>query len=302
MVAVVNVAARPLKQSRSCHGRLSTDVRTSDGIELHERRWLPESGCRAVVCLVHGLGEHSGRYPHVGKAFNAHRLGVYAFDLRGHGHSGGRRSHTPGYKNLLDDIDLLIETARAEQPGVPLFLYGHSLGGALVINHVLRRQPPLAGAIVSAPALRPGFEPPRWKLAVGRLAAGIWPTLRLASELDPTAISRDPDVVERYESDPLMNRSLTARLGIAAIDEGERALSEAATLSIPLLLMHGTGDRLTSPEASRRFAADAGDLCTLRLFDGLYHELHNEPEKVDVFGCVFDWIDARTASPRATAS
>jgi len=270
-------------------------VRTSDGIELHARRWLPESGCRAVVCLVHGLGEHSGRYQHVGEAFSAQGLGVYAFDLRGHGLSAGRRSHTPSYEALLDDIDLLIETARAEQPGVPLFLYGHSLGGTLVISHVLRRQPPIVGAIASAPALRPGFEPPRWKLVVGRLAATIWPTLRLASELDPAAISRDPDVVERYQTDPLMNRSLTARMGITLIDEGERALREAGTLSIPLLLMHGTGDRITDPQASRLFAAAAGELCTLQLFEGLYHEPHNEPEKADVFRRVFDWIDGHLA-------
>jgi len=277
-------------------------VRTSDGIELHARRWLPESGCRAVVCLVHGLGEHSGRYQHVGEAFSAQGLGVYAFDLRGHGLSAGRRSHTPSYEALLDDIDLLIETARAEQPGVPLFLYGHSLGGTLVISHVLRRQPPIVGAIASAPALRPGFEPPRWKLVVGRLAATIWPTLRLASELDPAAISRDPDVVERYQTDPLMNRSLTARMGITLIDEGERALREAGTLSIPLLLMHGTGDRITDPQASRLFAAAAGELCTLQLFEGLYHEPHNEPEKTDVFRCVFEWIDARLANPPTSRS
>ena len=266
-------------------------MRTSDGIELHERRWLPESGCRAVVCLVHGLGEHSGRYRHVGEAFAGKGIGVYTYDSRGHGRSGGRRSHTPSYDALLDDVGLLIATAQAEQPGVLLFLYGHSLGGALVINHVLRRESPVRGAIASAPALRPGFEPPGWKLAIGRLAARLWPTLRLASELDPTAISRDPAVVEQYLNDPLMNRSLTAALGIAVIEEGERALAEAHTLSVPLLLMHGTGDRLTDVEASRTFAAAAGDLCTLRLFDGLYHEPHNEPEKADVFECVFDWID-----------
>ncbi len=277
-------------------------MRTSDGIELHERRWLPEPGCRAVVCLVHGLGEHSGRYEHVGEAFTAKGLGLYTFDLRGHGRSSGRRGHTPSYEALLDDIDLLIDAARAEQPGVPLFLYGHSLGGALVINHVLRRRPPILGAIASAPALRPGFEPPHWKLAVGRLAARLWPTLRLASELDPSAISRDPDVVERYLSDPLMNRSLTASLGIAVIDEGEQALAEAGTLSIPLLLMHGTGDRLTDVQASRQFAAAAGDACTLRLFEGLYHEPHNEPEKAEVFQCVFGWIDARLAGSQAGAS
>lgn len=277
-------------------------MRTSDGIELHERRWLPESGCRALICLVHGLGEHSGRYQHVGEAFNAQGFGVYAFDLRGHGLSGGRRSHTPSYEALLDDIDLLMGAAQAEQPGVPLFLYGHSLGGALVINHVLRRDPPILGAIASAPALRPGFEPPRWKIAIGRLAARMWPTLRLASELDPTAISRDPEVVERYLSDPLMNRSLTAGLGMAVIDEGERALADAGTLSVPLLLMHGTGDRLTDVDASRGFAAAAGDLCTLRLFEGLYHEPHNEPEKDEVFQCVFDWIDARLTSRPASHS
>ena len=249
------------------------------------------------MCLVHGLGEHAGRYEHFGKAFAAAGLGVYTFDLRGHGLSGGRRGHTPGYDALLDDIDLLLEQAQTDQPGTPLLLYGNSLGGALVINHVLRRTPPIVGAVASAPALRPGFEPPRWKLVVARWAAGVWPTLRLASELNPAAISRDLGVVERYNNDPLMNRSLTARLGISVIDAGEDALAAAATLSTPLLLMHGTHDRLASPDASRIFAAAAGDHCTLRLFEGLYHELHNEPEQADVFRCVFDWIDARVAVP-----
>jgi len=279
----------------AAYSRLCAEVRTSDGIELHERRWLPESGCRAVVCLVHGLGEHSGRYQHVGEAFAGQGIGVFACDARGHGRSGGRRSHTPSYDALLDDVDLLVGAAQAAQPGVPLFLYGHSLGGALVINHALRRETPIRGVIASAPAFRPGFTPPAWKVAVGRLAARVLPTLRLASELDPAAISRDPAVVEGYLADPLMNRSLTAALGVAVLDEGERALAAAHTLSVPLLLIHGTADRLTDVDASRAFAAAAGDLCTLQLLDGLYHEPHNEPEKADVFACVFDWIEEQVA-------
>lgn len=226
---------------------------------------------------------------------------MYAFDLRGHGRSGGRRSHTPSYDALLDDIGLLIDHVSAAQPHAPLFLYGHSLGGALVINYLLRRPSSLRGAIVTSPALRPGFQPPRWKLVVGRLAARIWPTLRLGSQIDPGAISRDPDVVERYENDPLRNRTLTARLGITVIDAGEQALVDASTLSLPMLLMHGTADRLTDADASRRFATAAGDLCTLRLFDGLFHELHNEREQAEVLQCASDWIDSCLAREQSDA-
>jgi alpha-beta hydrolase superfamily lysophospholipase len=242
---------------------------------------------------VHGLGEHSGRYGHVAEAFGKQGYATLAFDQRGHGKTPGRRGYAPSYDAFLDDIARLIEEAAKRYPDLPRFLYGHSLGGNFVINFALRRKPGLNGAIATSPALKPGFDPPSLKVALGKIMALVWPTFTMPNGLDLQGLSRDPNVIQDYTSDPLVHDRISARLGTDILKTGRWALEQAAGFPLPLLLMHGSADRLTSAQASCEFAKMAGERCTLKIWEGFYHELHNEPEKEEVLVFLIDWMNAR---------
>jgi len=236
------------------------------------------------------MGEHSGRYAHLAAFLDQAGYALLTFDLRGHGKSEGQRGHTPSYEALLNDISLLLEEAAKRYPDRPRFLYGHSLGGNQVINYALRRRPQVAGVIATGPLLRPGFEPPAWKLTLGKIMYSLWPTLSMSNELDCQSLSRDPEVVRAYNDDPLVHDRVSARLAMDMLQAGLWVLEQAAEFPLPLLLMHGSDDRLTSAQASREFAAQAGHRCTLKIWDGFYHEIHNEPEQGQVFEYLLEWL------------
>ncbi len=264
--------------------------KTGDGLQLYAQGWQPETEIKAVVCLVHGLGEHGGRYAHLAAFLSQAGYVLLVSDLRGHGKSQGQRGYASSFGVLLDDISHLLEEAAKRHPGRPHFLYGHSLGGSLVLDYALRRRPQLAGVIATGPVLRTAFEPPAWKVTLGKIMYRLWPALSMSNELDRQGLSRDPKVVRAYNSDPLVHDRVTARLGIDLLQSGLWAMEHAAEFPLPLLLMHGAADRITSAQASREFAAKAGDRCTLKIWDGLYHEIHNEPEKEHVFAFLLEWL------------
>jgi acylglycerol lipase len=267
---------------------------TSDGLRLFAQAWSPEAETRAAVCLVHGQGEHSGRYSHVAAALTQAGFALLAFDLRGHGRSQGKRGHAPSWDALLDDIAQALEEARARFADCPRFLYGHSLGATLTLCYGLQRRDLLAGVVATGPLLLPAFEPPAWKLSLGRLMYGVWPGFSLNNELDPSGLSRDPQVVQAYVNDPLVHDRISARLGLDMLEMGQWTLEHAAEFTLPLLLMHGGADRLCSPQAVRQFADRAAGDCTYRCWDGLYHEIHNEPEQREVLEAMVRWLQAHT--------
>ncbi|MBN1485185.1 MAG: lysophospholipase [Chloroflexia bacterium] len=262
-----------------------------DGLDFFARLWQPETEARAVVSLVHGMGEHSGRYAHLGRVLNEAGYGLLAFDLRGHGKSPGQRGHTPSYEVLMDDITVLREQAARRFPGRPNFLYGHSMGGGLVLNYALRRRPQLAGVIATGPALRPAFQPGAGVLLLARLMNHLWPSFSMNNQLDLECLSRDPDVIDAYRQDPLVHDRLSARLGHLVLTTGPWALQHAAEFPLPLLLMHGSEDGLASAEASREFAQQFEGDCTCKIWEGLYHEIHNEPEQDGVFTFLLEWLE-----------
>ncbi len=266
------------------------NLKTCDGLNLFVQEWAPDSKPRAVVCLVHGHGEHIGRYAHVAEALTSAGFALHGFDLRGHGKSEGARGHASSYDALLDDIERFLQQAAESQPRLPRFLYGHSMGGNLVINYALRRKPSLAGVIATGPWLRLAFEPPTIKVALGRMMNRVFPAFTQASGLETAALSRDAEVVRAYENDPLVHDKISARLFVTMYESGLWALEHAAEFPLPLLLMHGSADRLTSAQASEEFARKAGDRVTLRIWEGWYHEIHNEPEKEKVFHLMIDWL------------
>jgi len=271
-------------------GHVQFSWKTRDGLTIAGRLWEPAEPCRAVVTLVHGVGEHSRRYAHVGEALNEAGYACVAFDHRGHGLSEGQKGYFPSYSTVIQDVKDHLEHTRNRYPDKPVFLYGHSMGGNLVINYTLRFQPEIRGVIATAPMLRLAFRPSRIKQILVNALIRLWPNLSLPSGLNTADISRDPEVVRLYDEDDLTHDRITPCF-MRLLEAGEWALEHASEWDCPLLLMHGSEDHITSPENSARFAEHAGKSCTLRIWEGLYHEIHNEPEKDRVLKTLIDWLD-----------
>ncbi|NLT95230.1 MAG: alpha/beta hydrolase [Clostridia bacterium] len=264
---------------------------TRDGLRLFAQVWEPGGSPRAVVSLIHGLGEYSGRYEYLAEKFNERGMVLLAFDLRGSGKSEGPRGHTPSYELLMDDISRLLKEASQRYPGQARFLYGHSLGGNLVLNYSLRKKPPLKGMIVTSPWLKLAFEPPMVKIVLGEIMDKFWPSFSQANGISAHSLSHDGEVVRKYIEDPLVHNRITVRLFFEAYRAGLWALEHGGELHLPLLLMHGTDDGVTSPQASEEFFDKAGSCCTLKLWQGQYHELHNELIKDEVIRFCLNWIE-----------
>jgi alpha-beta hydrolase superfamily lysophospholipase len=263
------------------------------GVSFHLHGWEPDGRCRAVIALVHGLGEHIGRYAPIGEAFAEAGFALIGFDLRGHGRSGGPRGHTPTFEALMDDIGVLLETATARYRGLPVFLYGHSLGGNLVLNYALRRLPNIHGVIATSPWLRAAFEPPPWKVLLARILDPVAPSFSHRWGLDSSALSQDSPTVGAFDRDPLSHGVISVRTFLVCDEAGSWALQHASEFPLPLLLMHGTADRITSWEASREFAVRLGGKVTWRSWEGFYHELHNETERAAVLKSIIKWVRSR---------
>ena len=258
------------------------------------RRWVGDDPPRFVVGIVHGLGEHAQRYEHVAKHFVDQGATVIAIDQRGHGRTGGTLPH---FDTLVEDVARLEEYLVTSYPGVPIFLYGQSLGGSVVVNYILRKKNQLAGAIATSPLFRTTFPPPAWKLTVAKLLGKAWPTLTLSTDINPSELSHDPAAAEAYQKDPLVHQRVSAALGLSMLEAGEWAIDNASQLVTPLLLMHGTGDRITSCPASREFASRSNDKCRWMEWPDLYHDMHWEPERIQLFECMQRFIDERMLQP-----
>lgn len=265
--------------------------KSSDGLDLYARGWAPKGKPKAAIALVHGLGEHTGRYAHVGAALAEKGYALLGFDLRGHGKSGGPRGHLPSFEAFMTDIDRFLKETAGRYPGVPQFLYGHSLGGILSLNYALRRKTRLAGVISTAAGLRTALEEQKVKLVMARVLGTLIPAMTIASGLDPKTLSRDPAVVQAYISDPLVHDRMTLGFGKIMLTAIPWTFEHAGELQLPLLIMHGTRDMLCYPRGSQEFAGLAPkDKVTLKMWDGFYHEIHNEPEKAEVFKVMLDWL------------
>jgi len=277
-----------MPSATSAPSSLSTD----DGLHLFTRSW-PSSSPRAVVALVHGYAEHSGRYDHVARTFTEQGATVHAYDQRGHGHSDGRRAYVASFERYLDDLDRFLDHVRAQTPDVPLFLFGHSMGGLVVLKYVLDRNPSPRGLLLSAPAIQinPDLAP-----LVRRIAQfiGRWfPTLP-TTRSPQGAISRDPDVVAEAQNDPLnYHGRVLARTGAEMLRAGRDVQTNLSALDDPFLVIHGTADRLATPSWSQRLYEQAvSDDKTIHLYEGLYHETFNEPEQDEVLHDLGTWLDA----------
>ena len=239
-------------------------------VELYWQGWLPPSP-RGVLLLCHGLGEHAGRYGNVVDAVVPDGWAVYGLDLRGHGLSGGRRAHIERYADFLADVDVFRRTVVARHPGLPVVLLGHSMGGQIALAYALDHQDDLAGLVLSAPALA-GDVVPKPVVPLLRALGRVAPRLRPAG-IDVTKISKDPAVVAAYQADRLVHRGKpTLALGLGIVGQFAVLPERARTLTLPLLLQHGSADK------------------TVRWYDGLWHEIYNEPERARPLADLREWL------------
>ncbi len=270
----------------------------TDGLVLAARRWDPPGNVIAAVGIVHGLGEHSARYDELAQWLTCAGFRVVAIDHRGHGLTPGKRGHVADYSLLLDDIDSLVKELNSADPQVPCFLFGHSLGGNLVLNYVLRRQShqAIAGLVITSPLFEPTAAPPMLKRGVARVLNRIWPSFTFDTGVTAKKLSHDLDALARHEADPLVHHRVSARLALDMLAAGRWALAHASALKTPLLLLHGDEDQVTSPAATRAFARRVGDLCTLHIAPHGYHELHRESDRDATFQRIVAWLLDRVES------
>ena len=265
---------------------------SADGTALYATWWQSaDSAPKAVVAHVHGLGEHSGRHAHVAQRLVDGGYAVAAFDLRGHGQSGGGRGHTP-LKGAMDDVDVLLADARRRQPGLPIFLFGHSLGGLIVLVEALQRRPDVVGVVATSPGLRSPVLDQTVKITAAKLLGRVLPGVSMPTGLDDTGLSRDPAVIEAYRADPYVHDKASLALGKDGAEGADYALAHAAELHYPLLMIHGSDDPIAYARGTEEFAGKVSGDVTVRIYDGLMHELHNEPEQDEILGEVVAWLDA----------
>jgi len=266
-------------------------IKTSDGIELFTQSWKVENP-KAIIVLTHGFDDHSSRYTHVGKALNDAGYSLYAYDWRGQGKSGGARGHIPSYDQVLDDLSLVIADAKKDQPNKKLFLYGHSMGGNMTLNYALRKPDGINGVMVTASQLRLAFQPSAVQVALGRGMANLIPSFSQKANLDINTISRDQAVRDAYRADPLRSGVISAKLFVEIMNASEYALAHALELRLPILILHGGGDRLTDPTGSEEFFQRVGiPDKKFKRYEGFYHEIHNEPQKQIVFNDMIEWLN-----------
>jgi alpha-beta hydrolase superfamily lysophospholipase len=269
---------------------------TPDGETLVLRR-LPASSAhgkaRAVIVVVHGLGEHAGRYHALAECLHEWGFAVWAHDHHGHGESSGARGGLPSELRLVDDLALVIDDARRLNPGVPLVVLGHSLGGLVAASLVARNVRPVDGLVLSSPGLDPGLSGVQKALLA--LLPRIAPNLRVGNGLDDNYLSHDPAVVQAYRDDPLTHDRIGSRLARFLASEGATVQQRAASWPVPTLLLYAGDDHLVRPDASRAFAAAAAPSGKVEAhgFDTLYHEIFNELDAEPVFTALQRWLDAR---------
>ena len=269
--------------------------KAADGTLLQARAWLPADALRSAVALVHGYAEHIGRYAHVAEFLAQRGHAVYGYDQRGHGRSPGRRAYVNAFGEYVDDLAVFLDRVREEAPGRPLFLLGHSMGGAVSAHYALREDAVLDGLLLSSAALDlptpPALQALAWLL--GRLVPTL-PTLKLDRHL----ISRDAAVIAATDADPLYYRGgIPARTAAELFDAGRHLRQHLEAFTLPLLLLHGTADGITRPDGSQACYARARSTDkTLALYPGLYHETFNEPEKARVLKEVAAWLDEHLSS------
>lgn len=265
-----------------------------NGEELHFQYWLSDQKTKASIVLIHGLGEHCNRYEHVADFFNAHGISVFALDHLGHGNSSGKRGHIPSFDTVNEYILALIQLAKDTIPDVPIILYGHSMGGNMVLYYAISNKNNLtiSGVIATSPGLGVGEPIPPVKLAAAKVLNVLMPSMTMDNGLDVNNLSHKAEVVQAYKDDPLVHPMVSTRLAMELINKGDWIIDHADQFPLPLFLALGGKDHIVDAQKVIQFADKAPkETTTFHLFEGLYHELHNEPQQKAVLNDMLTWIE-----------
>ena len=267
-----------------------TTFTTADNFTVFEQTWKADTP-RGIVLITHGIAEHSGRYDHVAQSLVAGGFSVIGFDLRGHGKSSGRRNYVNSFQEYLNDLQDVLTRAKKTYPDLPLFLFGHSMGGGIVALYTIERKPDVSGILLSAASVKVSDEISPLLQKLSGIISAIFPKLPVV-KLESKDISKDPKVVEAYDTDPLNYRGgVLARTGAELLNSTKKISAHAAAISLPILIMHGSSDKLADISGSEMlFEKVSSKDKTLKLYDGLYHEILNEPEQDQVKADILSWL------------
>ena len=266
-----------------------------NGNRIYAVEW-PVTEARAVLGIVHGVGEHCRRYDELAAWFNKQGIAAVGYDRQGFGRSEGKQGHSASYSELLDEISHLVVECERRYPDTPVFLYGQSMGGQLTLQYLIRRHPHISGAVVTSPHIRLAFAPSKVLVGIGKLTRRIAPSFTQATPLDLDALSRNKSVGEAYAKDPHTHLKISSQLGLDMLESGFELDEWSGELPVPTLLMHGTADRITGFEGSKAFAERNPDGLTFKGWEGFYHELHNEPDREEVLSYVLRWVEQNMGS------
>lgn len=263
-----------------------------DGLEMYYQGWLPDYEPKAVLLVVHGLGEHSGRYGNLVNHFVPAGYGVYGYDQRGHGKSDGVKGYVERFADFSDDLDILLKLVRRRHPKVKIFLVGHSIGGLVAVAYAAKHQEEFDGLILSGATLSPPADVAPATIFAARMLSSILPKTGLYI-IDAAGINQDQNVVNAYKSDPLVYRGkIRARLGVELLKAMDMVGRLAAEIRLPVLIMHGSADRLASPEGSKMLYREVNSADkTLKIYEGYWHEIFNEPGRGQVLADVASWLE-----------
>ncbi|MCG8697693.1 MAG: lysophospholipase [Bacteroidales bacterium] len=273
--------------------------KSNDGLNIFARYWQPQSNPKAIIVFIHGIGEHSGRYDQWAKKFIDNNFLFYSYDLRGHGKSQGRRGHANSYRLLFADIEQGISEAKKLFPNIPVFLYGHSFGGNQVLNYIINKNNGADGLIITSPWLKPVISFDGLSLFLIHTLQQFMPRMLVSNRIDNKDLSRNSDVGNKVDQDELCHDRISLRLFTLAYDKGIKASKSIYKINLPMLLMHGDADNITSYRASKDFVQNAGPYTKFISWDGAYHELHNEINNEEVFASVLNWLDEQMVAKKS---
>ncbi len=265
--------------------------RSFDNQKLFAQSWIPDSKPKAVINFIHGIGEHTDRYNNWMPFFVKAGYAVFAIEYRGHGRSFGKRGYIRKYEELLKDVDVLLEQSKKIFPTLPHFLYGHSLGGGIVTHYTLKRKPSIKGLIATSPWLLLTQEPPKWQVSLVRFIHKLFPTLTIISNIKTKDITHNREVVKAYSSDKMIHNKINLELFLSAYENGKWNIEHAKEMPIPFLLAHGSDDNICKPSGSEAFYKNNPEKTTLKIWEDMYHELHNEPIREEHAKFIIDWLE-----------
>lgn len=269
----------------------SYQIHSAGGTQLFCTAWQSQNPPKAVLFIVHGLGEHSGRYEELATVFNENQFAVFAFDHRGHGQSEGKKGHAESIEQFVEDVEYALMHCRSLFLDTPIFLFGHSMGGQIVASYLEKvKSKEIVGAIISSAWFQIANPPPSWQIKLIKWLRQFFPSLTQSNRLDPKNISSVRSEVELYKADPLVHDKISLTLFNTLFQNGLRLIHQAKAVKIPVLVCHGNRDQITATLGSEQYANNLGEKAEFKIWPGAFHEPHHDKEKGAVIKFYVDWV------------